>query len=505
MKSPTIMIQGTASNVGKSLVVAGLCRYFAQQGLKVAPFKAQNMALNSYVTPDGFEIGRAQAIQADAARQPCSVHMNPILLKPEGEKRCQIVIEGKAINSMSAKDYHNMKPKVRELVISNLDYLRNTHDLVIIEGAGSPAEVNLKQHDIVNMFVAKSVNAPVLLVGDIDRGGVFASFVGTLELLDEDERELVKGFIINKFRGDPDLLMDGIHFLEEKTARRSFGILPMIKDLRFAEEDSLSLEDRPNNLSYSPQKLDIGIIKLPRLSNYDEFDSLEHDSDIHLAYITNPQEVLDADLIILPGTKNTIDDLLWLKKLDLDQAIKARIEKTLPVIAICGGCQMLGHYIKDPDLIESSVAEIKGIGIFEYETTMHSHKTCSQTKYELNRAVFGLPKGLKVNGYEIHVGRINHSSSDHSAFKVLSRNNASINFESDGMIDHNVLSTLAHGLFDNDHFRIGLLNFLRMRKDLPLRQSEIFKSRDEEYNRIAMHIKNSLDMHKLHQLVEGYQ
>lgn len=494
------MIQGTASNVGKSLVVAGLCRHFAQQGLKVAPFKAQNMALNSYVTDDGLEIGRAQAIQADAAMQPCSVHMNPVLLKPEGDKRCQIVLEGRVLESLSAKDYHEMKPRVREIVMDHLNHLRRTHDLVIIEGAGSPAEINLKQHDIVNMFIAKASQSPVLLVGDIDRGGVFASFVGTMELLDPDEKELVKGFIINKFRGDKDLLIDGLKFLEDRTSKHCYGVLPMIRDLRFAEEDSLALEEGKKHLSFSPRKLDIGVLKLPRLSNYDEFDSLEHDRDVHLAYIEDTDQAFDADLLIIPGSKNTVLDLLWLRKNGLDKVIKSRIEKKRPTIAICGGCQMLGSSIKDPDHIESEFEKVEGLNIFSYETTMHGEKVCRRTKYQLLESIFNMPHGMILNGYEIHCGRIHDPSDKQNAFKIFGQGDRSaISF--DGRVSINLLATLVHGLFDNDEFRVSMLNFLRERKNLPLKKGMVSKTRNDEYDRIAMSIRSSLNMNLLQDLV----
>ena len=365
------------------------------------------MALNSYITPDGLEIGRAQAIQAAAAQQAPQVRMNPVLLKPEGEKRCQVVLEGKPLEGMSAARYHEIKPKVRDIVCKNLEQLRYDNDLVLIEGAGSPAEINLKKNDIVNMFIAKAANAPVLIVGDIDRGGVFASFIGTQALLDEEENALVAGFIINKFRGDITLLQDGVDFLEDYTKKKCFGVVPVLPNLRFAEEDSLGLEQRPFWLSTDQNKLNIVILRLPTMANYDEFDALEADPQVHVSYIRRPDEILAADLFILPGSKSTINDLLWLRKEGLEESILIRHRQKKPILAICGGCQMLGAAIDDPDGLDGSIeAHCKGLGIFSFQTYYENKKLCAASRGVLTRDIWGFSKGQIFSGYEIHMGRL---------------------------------------------------------------------------------------------------
>ena len=324
MLARTIMVQGTASSVGKSLIVTALCRYFAQRGLKVAPFKSQNMALNSFVTPSGHEIGRAQAVQAEAARVVPTADMNPILIKPEGDSRSQIVVLGKSRGSMSAREYQMLKPELRGTIGDSLRRLREAHDIVVIEGAGSPAEINLKAYEIVNMHVAKAADAPVLLVGDIDRGGVFAAFVGTLELLEPDERARVAAFVVNKFRGDVSLLRPGLDYLSGRTGIPVLGVLPYVPRLRIADEDSLALEDRRGRAPGGAERVDIAVVRLPRISNYDDFAPLEHEADVVVRFVERPDELAGADLVVLPGTKNTLGDLAWLRKSGMADVISRR-------------------------------------------------------------------------------------------------------------------------------------------------------------------------------------
>jgi len=343
--APTLMIQGTASSVGKSLLVTALCRFFRREGVRVAPFKSQNMALNSAVTPDGFEIGRAQAVQAEAAGLEPAVEMNPILLKPEGESRAQVVVMGKPIGSMPALDYHAHKPRLKAIIADCLDKLRRQYELVIIEGAGSPAEINLKDRDIVNMHVARVADAPVLLVGDIDRGGVFAAFIGTLELLEPDERERVAAFIVNKFRGDVALLQPGLDFLTQRTGKPVLGVVPYVAKLRIADEDSVSLEDRVGRKRPGREQLDIAVVRLPRISNYDDVEALEHESGVVVRFVERPEEARGADLVILPGSKHTCSDLAWLRSTGIGHVIEERAQSSQPVLGICGGCQMLGEVI----------------------------------------------------------------------------------------------------------------------------------------------------------------
>ncbi|HCG99035.1 MAG TPA: cobyric acid synthase CobQ, partial [Actinobacteria bacterium] len=341
MNAKTIMFQGTSSDAGKSLLVAALCRILVDKGVKVAPFKSQNMALNSYPTEDGCEIGRAQALQAMAARIEPSVHMNPILLKPTDNQRAQVIVRGKVYKNLSAREYHEEKAELLGLVEESLGILRAQNDVVVIEGAGSPAEINLKKEDISNMRIAKMAGAPVMLVGDIDRGGVFASLVGTLELLDEDERELVKGLIINKFRGDVTLLTPGIDFIEERTGVRVLGTVPYMLDLKIDSEDSLAL-DKVNRESANGAAVDIAVIRLPHIANFTDLDTFEHEPGVNLRYVFPGEPIGETDLIIIPGSKNTVDDMAALHETGTVARIRESRLAGTPVIGICGGYQMLG-------------------------------------------------------------------------------------------------------------------------------------------------------------------
>ncbi|MFA5317574.1 MAG: cobyric acid synthase, partial [Dehalococcoidales bacterium] len=358
MTARTIMIQGTASSVGKSVLVAALCRILKQDGWRVAPFKAQNMSLNSCATVEDGEIGRAQAVQAQAAGLEPSVDFNPVLLKPQAGSRSQLIVRGKVTRTISAADYYRHTPELLSVVTQSLERLRATYDIIVIEGAGSPAEINLKSREIVNMRVAKMAASPVLLVGDIDRGGVFAAFVGTLALLDDDERDFVKGFIINKFRGDIGLLQPGLEMLEQLTAKPVFGVVPYYRDIRIAQEDSVYLEERPDDVPGND--LDIAVIRLPHIANYDDFDPLEEDV-VAVRYVSRPEELGKPHLIILPGTKSTVSDLAHLKRSGLAREIVRQVMEGTPIIGICGGYQMLGKRILDPLGIESKAATIPGL------------------------------------------------------------------------------------------------------------------------------------------------
>lgn len=373
--APTIMVQGTASSAGKSLLVTALCRFFRREGLRVAPFKSQNMALNSAVTVDGLEIGRAQAVQAEASGILSCVDMNPILLKPESDRRSQVVVLGKLIGSMTATEYHEYKPRLSTVIAESLTRLRVDYDLVVIEGAGSPAEINLKSRDIVNMHVAKLADAPVLLVGDIDRGGVFGSFVGTMELLEPDERARVAAFVVNKFRGDMALLKPGLDFLTERTGKPVLGVVPYIQGLRIADEDSVSLEDRMARRRPSQQEIDIVVVRLPRLSNYDDVEALEHEAGVVVRFVEQPDEIQGADLVILPGSKNTVSDLSWLRTRGIAGAIEARAHVGKPILGICGGCQMLGEVIDDPHGVDRPKPKCAGWDCFPYGRTSSGKKS----------------------------------------------------------------------------------------------------------------------------------
>lgn len=498
--APVLMIQGTSSNVGKSLLVTGLCRWFSNQGYKVAPFKAQNMALNSSVTPGGEEIGCAQYFQAEAAGVEPVAAMNPILLKPEGESVSQVILFGKVIGSFSFKSYHEMKPELRERIAEALLELRRTHDVVIIEGAGSPAEINLKANDLVNMFVAKACDAPVLLVGDIDRGGVFAALVGTMELLEPDEREHVAGFLINKFRGDPRLLSSGLSMLEVKTGRRVFGVIPYLKNHGLAEEDTLGLELRARRLRRSPDAIDIGILRWPRLSNYDEFNSLEREAGVNLAFIDEPEDIEAADLVILPGSKQTIPDLAWLLAQGRDAALRRRLARGGLVFAVCGGYQMLGRALYDVEGAENPRGTaVQGLGLLPHETHFLGTKVTRQVSARSLQDPWELGIESELQGYEIHVGRI--SGSSYSPLFALETRDGS---RSDGQVspDGALLGTLVHGLFENVDFRLAVLNKLRRRKGLvPLATSQV-PSRDAAYDELAAHVAAHCDMPAILKLMQ---
>lgn len=506
---PVLMVMGTASSVGKSLMVTGLLRAYRNRGLKVAPFKAQNMALNSNVTDDGKEIGRAQAVQAEAAGVASTALMNPVLLKPEGDRTSQVVVMGKVVGAMSAKEYHEAKPELRHKIVECLNELRRHHDLVIIEGAGSPAEINLKSQDIVNMFVARSVQAPVLLVGDIDRGGVFASFVGTMALLTAEERDLIKGFVINKFRGDISLLIPGYEDLLERTGVPVLGTMPYLKDLRIAEEDSIALESRPQGWygASGDECLDIAIIRLPRISNYDEFDSLEHEPDTWVRYVYHARELKGAHLVIIPGSKKTISDLRWMRERGFDLALNKRALSGEAILGICGGCQILGHRILDPDGVEGEPDHEMGLGLIPLETRFESVKVTARVHCTIDPGSLLDPGELRcVDGYEIHMGRTYPADrpGKFGAAQIIQRNGESCAVI-DGASSENgmVLGTLVHGLLDDGFVRLNLLNKLRQKAGIEEKNvsSDPIQSRDEAYEQLGSAIQSSLDMAQLDQMI----
>jgi adenosylcobyric acid synthase len=384
-RARTLMIQGTASDVGKSILVTALCRIFAQEGLRVAPFKAQNMALNAAVTSDGGEIGRSQATQARAARIEPTVDMNPILLKPEAGMRSQVIVRGKVWRTLPWREYYDQRGALLDTIAGSLETLRAAHDLVIIEGAGSPAEINLKRGDIVNMRVAALADAPVLLAGDIDRGGVFAALLGTLELLEPDERARVRGLLINKFRGDVSLLQPGLDFIAQRTGVPVVGVIPHLPRLGLAEEDSVALDRRPGAAD-SPVLLDIAVIHLPQISNFDDFDPLAAEEGVRVRFVRERAELGTPDLLILPGTKSTIADLRELRARGLGTAIVALARAGVPTIGICGGYQMLGEAIEDPHRVESDEAALAGLALLPLRTVFAREKTTDRARYGRRRS-----------------------------------------------------------------------------------------------------------------------
>ena len=500
----TIMLQGTSSHVGKSILTTALCRIFYQDGLKVAPFKAQNMALNSYVTKTGDEMGRAQVAQAEAACLDPIVEMNPVLLKPTGNSCSQVIIMGKPVGNMSAREYHTgYSLKALAAVETCLNKLTSTFDAVVIEGAGSPAEVNLKANDIVNMRVAKMISAPVLLVADIDRGGALASVVGTLELLEQDERDLVKGIIINKFRGDITLLQPALEFLETKTGKPVLGVIPHIDDIGIDDEDSVSLDDK---LSVSERDIEIAVLRTPKISNFTDFDALSNESDVTVRYIRNGESIGNPDLIILPGSKNTTEDLLYLRENGYEQELLRLSASGTPVVGICGGYQMLGQEIRDPDHTESGFDSVPGLGLLDTITTFESNKLTHQVTASCrNHAFLGLDYSSdKLLGYEIHMGRTEFVKPIVSAFTIINRSGQTVAFD-DGVIRHDglVMGTYLHGIFDNDEYRRAVIDALRVKKGLKALGVVVSTNKRKQlsYDRLAATVRESLNMDLLYQII----
>ena len=502
--APVVMVMGTASSVGKSMVVTGLCRLFARLGYNVAPFKAQNMALNSFVTPDGKEIGRAQAVQAEAAGVVPTAEMNPVLLKPEGDRTSQVVVMGRVVDTMNAAEYHQAKPNLRNLIREALQSLRREYDLVVIEGAGSPAEVNLKSQDIVNMFVALEVKAPVLLVGDIDRGGVFASFVGTMALLEPEEQELSKGFVINKFRGDLSLLLPGYDILYDRTGVPVLGTLPYLKNLRVSDEDSLALDHKPHRKS-TDHSLDIAIIRLPRISNYDEFETLEHEPGVWVRYVTKPHELQGAHLIIVPGSKKTLGDLDWMESQGLAAFLKNWASMGKPILGICGGCQILGHEIADPEGVEGDPRVRHGLGLIPLRTHFAGSKITAQVQCELTPQKLWGDEVIEGVGYEIHMGRVFKVEEDgeFGAVKIRSRGSESVDIRDGGASKNGlVVGSLVHGLLDRDQIRHGILNQLRRMAGLAIpKEAHSIQSRSQAFELLANEIESSLDIPQLKTII----
>lgn len=508
-----LMVQGTTSHAGKSLMATALCRMFAQDGLRVAPFKAQNMSLNSFVTPDGGEFGRAQAVQAEAARIAPTVEMNPILLKPEGNRRSQVVVMGKPVAVASAREYYEMKLRLWPLVTQALDTLRAQHDIVVIEGAGSPAEINLKDHEIVNMRVARYADAPVIIVGDIDRGGVFASLVGTMALLEPEEQALVKAFVINKFRGDPSLLDSGFEMLRERTGVSVAGVIPWFDDIHIPEEDSLGLDYARAQTGISHDDLiDIAVVRLPRIANFDDFDPLLREPSVRLRYVSSADEMAALDLpdmIILPGSKTTVADLEWMRSSGIADAVIAHRRAGAPVIGICGGYQMLGERILDPEGVESANPESQGLGLLPLTTTFASTKTTHQVRGNVASArglLTGCDDGV-IAGYEIHMGQTTTAvSSQQSAvssapFRITERSGGATD-SPDGALDAAglTLGTYMHGLFHNHSLRHSLLVNLARRKGVSLSEGAILDL-DAEYDKLAALVRENVDMDAVYAMV----
>lgn len=498
-----IMVQGTMSNAGKSLLAAGLCRIFKQDGYSVAPFKSQNMALNSFITEEGLEMGRAQVMQAEAAGIKPSVYMNPILLKPTNDTGSQVIVNGEVLGNMSAREYFAYKRRLFPDVMRAFESLAEQYDIIVIEGAGSPAEINLKADDIVNMGMAKRAHAPVLLVGDIDRGGVFAQLYGTVELLDEDERAMIKGLIINKFRGDKTILDPGVSMLEEKTGIPVVGVAPYL-NIEVEDEDSLTERFSRNS---EVGLIDIAVIRIPRISNFTDFNPFESISGVSLRYVHSVNELGNPDMIILPGTKNTMEDLLWMRQNGLEAAVLKAAAAGKVIFGVCGGYQMLGETLSDPHGVEAG-GQIKGMGLLPMDTVFAEEKTRTRVKGKF-APLQGILEGLSgtwLEGYEIHMGEsvrredagqmteiANYAAQSDSALKA------------DGAYRNNVYGTYVHGVFDKEEVAVRIVEGLARAKGISMEDInavdyQAFK--ESQYDILAAALREHLDMDRIYAIME---
>ena len=490
----TIMIQGTMSNVGKSILAAGLCRVFRQDGYQVAPFKSQNMALNSFITQEGLEMGRAQAVQAEACGIEPSVLMNPILLKPVTDMGSQVIVNGEVIGNMKATEYFALKPTLAAEVMRAFATLSASHDIIVLEGAGSPAEINLKKDDIVNMGMAQLAQAPVLLVGDIDRGGVFAQLAGTLMLLNEEERRMVKATVINKFRGDMEILRPGLSMLQDITDRPVAGVLPYLQ-IDIDDEDSLTERFHAHRRA----RIDIAVIRLPRISNFTDFTVLEATEGVAVRYIASVRELGKPDMVILPGTKSTISDLQWLRQCGLEAAIKKLAASGTIVFGICGGYQMLGERITDAEGTEGG-GSITGMALLPIATDFQTEKQRTRVTgriQPLSGSLAGL-SGALVEGYEIHMGRTVRRPGTNPLLLLD-------NSIEDGCFANNNYGTYLHGFFDSAECRASLFAALAAKKGMDASELTAFDYaayKERQYNALADALRQNLDMELIYRILE---
>lgn len=490
-----IMIQGTASNAGKSLLCAGLCRIFAQDGYRVAPFKSQNMALNSAITADGLEMGRAQVVQAQAVGVAPSVDMNPILLKPTSNVGSQVIVNGVPRGTMRAAEYYRYKKNLIPDIMEAYHRLDRANDIIVIEGAGSPAEINLKADDFVNMGMAKLADAPVLLCGDIDRGGVFASLYGTVKLLDPEEQDRIRGLIINKFRGDVEILRPGLGQLEALTGKPVLGVVPML-NVDIDDEDSLSSRlGRRNKVGL----VDIAVVRLPRLSNFTDFNPLERMEQVTLRYVRDPRELGEPDLLILPGTKNTMDDLRWLRESGMEARILKHASAGGAVLGICGGYQMLGREIRDPEAVEGG-GSLRGLGLLPHSTVFLGEKTRTQVEGRFAHCdgIFAGMEGVPFIGYEIHMG-----ATELPGAPALTMRDQTGAEKTDGLCRGNVLGCYIHGLFDRGESASALVNCLLRAKGLTAEAAAMDWAAyaQQQYDKLAQGLRSALDMEAVYRIL----
>ena len=517
MSARAVMVLGTSSHAGKSLLTAALCRIFAQRGYRVAPFKSQNMSLNSAASCEGLEIGRAQALQAEAAGIAPSVHMNPILLKPAGKMTSQVIVRGKIWGRLSAAEYHQLRiDELLPLVCESYRKLAAENDVIVLEGAGSPAEINLKQHDIANLRMAEMAEASCLLIGDIDRGGVFASLLGTLELLEPQERARIRGFVINKFRGDVSLLAPGIRAMEDRIRKPCLGVVPYLENLAVDEEDSLGLTDL-GSTDGDPlhetgwrdagidRPLRVAVVAFPSLSNFTDFNALRSEPSVALQFCRKPRQLRGADVVILPGSKQTVDDLSWMQREGLDKVVISHAESGL-LTGICGGMQMMGQEILDPEGIEGPES-VQGLRLLPIITTMRPSKITSPgTGILLTKWLFGQPiESIALRGYEIHVGETSYLWQAKPFARLVRRTSEAQETVVDGCVgaDSRIFGTYLHGLFDGDDFRHGFIHAARKfcRLAPPMELSYGGSEREESLNRLARTVSQSLDLPKIFEWV----
>ena len=500
MRGKSLMFQGTGSSVGKSLMCAAVLRIMKQDGYTVAPFKAQNMELNSYATSEGLEMGRAQVTQAEAAMIEPSVKMNPVLLKPTSDRRSQVIFNGVPIGTMSAMEYEQYKPRLREDIKRIYDELESTVDCVVIEGAGSPAEINLHDGDIVNMSMAKTADAPVILIGDINPGGVFAQLYGTVKLLPEDEQQRIKGLVINKFRGDVKILEPGLKQIEELLGIPVLGVIPMM-DIDIEDEDSVT-ERFDRQTGGGP--IQVAIVHLPHISNFTDFNILSTERSVSVRYVKRASELEGADIILLPGTKNTIEDLNWLKQHGLADEIIRHARRGGMVMGICGGYQMLGERLFDPNHTESRIPEIAGLGLMDFDVTFHESKTTVQSHGSIDCPVGWLSEhnGLMLDGYEIHTGTNDFREGCIPFLRLNGRD------EVDGVVNAagNIMGTYLHGIFDTGSFWHALVDHVRKEKGIQDEGGEVLtmeEFRRREYDRLADGVRQNLDMDAVYKIIRG--
>lgn len=496
MTVQSVMFQGTASDAGKSWLAAAVCRILANRGQKVVPFKSQNMALNSFITDKGDEMGRAQVFQAEAARVKPDVRMNPILLKPSTDKNSQVIVMGKVLEDMDAVSYYHFKRKLIPQIMAAYNTLATENDVVVLEGAGSPAEINLNENDIVNMGMAKMADAPVILVADIDKGGVFASIYGTIKLMSAADQQRIKGIIINKFRGDKSLLEPGNKMIEELTGIPVIGVLPM-SDIDIDEEDSVSLSRKPRRKDIQ-KDLDVAVIDLNKISNFTDIHSLKIQPDVSVRYVLTASELGTPDLLILPGSKNTNEDLAALRKNGLADAIMRAHRDGSRVVGICGGYQILGRMLHDPTGIESPIKEQEGLGLLDTETTFNEEKTTTQAVAKRNNYI--------LKGYEIHMGTTKLGPNA-TPFSTIKETNGQSENREDGAInnDGTVIGTYLHGIFDNPYWTRHLLNRIRAAKGMaPLVDTTVSISnyKDQQYEKLAQLFAQNVDMEKFDQILQ---